>query len=62
MSKKKSCKKSCKKSTCKVKSQSVSKKKSKDCPDGVCPINKPVSVQSAPESWGTFLLKFLRLR
>lgn len=62
MSKKKSCKKSCKKSTSKAKSQSLPKKETKDCPDGVCPIKKGVATQSVPESWGTFLLKFLRLR
>lgn len=62
MSKKKTSKKPVKKSSGKAKSQSVPKKATKDCPDGVCPINKKAITQSVPESWGTFLLKFLRLR
>ena len=41
---------------------SPTKKTKPKCDDGVCPLDKTVTVQTAQESWGAILLRFLRLR
>lgn len=41
---------------------SPTKKTKPKCDDGVCPLDKTVTVQTAQASWGSILLRFLRLR
>lgn len=57
MSKKKKVSKS---NNTKTNKTTTNKKKCDD--DGVCPLDKVVTIKTAQESWGAILLRFLRLR